>query len=145
MRLRAICLLSAAVVLAGCGPPAGTLFHVTLTDAAGDYALPVTLGDTTELVVSMEAAPVDAVGQTPSVIADPTNARALIVSWLGGMCEDEAVIGFWPYDVGYGMYVASRGGPGLFGGCPGGAVVRSVRIMLSSPVPAADVAFTSTY
>ena len=133
-----------AVLVASCGPPAGTLFRATLADQDGSYSMPVTLGDTTGLAVSIEAT-IDAEwrGDDPMVTADPRNPNALILSWVGGACEQETVVGFWPVEDRYGMYVAPRGGPGLFGGCPAIGLLRAVRITLSKNVAPELITFSS--
>lgn len=65
----------------------------------GSYPMPVTLGDTTGLVVSIEAVILeDWPGDGPMVTGDPADPNALILSWLGGACEDETVVGFWPIE-----------------------------------------------
>lgn len=141
---RALGLVLGAALVAACGPPAGTLYKTTLTTADGSYPMPVTLGDTTGLVTSMQPGVPDPFTQTPSVSVDPGDPSVLVVSWLGGMCEDETVLGFWPDAEGYGMYVATRGGPGLFGGCPAAGIVRVIRITLSSPIAADKIVLTDS-
>lgn len=133
------------LLVTACGPPAGTLFRTTLASADGSYPMPVTLGDTTGLVVSIESVVLeDWPGfDGPRVTGDPANPHVLVLSWLGGACEDETVIGFWPDEERYGMYVAPRGGPGLFGGCVGIGLVRAIRITLSAPVAPELISFAS--
>jgi hypothetical protein len=134
-----------ATLAAACGPPAGTLFHTTLTTEDGSYSMPVTLGDTTGLVVSMEPGVADPpAGSDASVSTDPANPNVLIVRWFGGACEEETVLGLWPDGDDFGMYVALRGGPGLGGGCPAIGINRAVRITLSSPIAADQITFASS-
>lgn len=110
----------------------------------GSYPMPVTLGDTTGLVVSIEAVILeDWPGDGPMVTGDPADPNALILSWLGGACEDETVVGFWPIEDRFGMYVAPRGAPGLGGGCPAIGLLRAVRLRLSSPVAPELISFSS--
>jgi hypothetical protein len=136
--------LFVAAFVAGCGPPAGTLFETTLVVADGSYPMPLTLGDTTGLVVSIEPTVIeDWPGDDPLVTVDPANPNVLILSWLGGACEKETTVGFWPVEDRYGMYVAPRGGAGLFGGCPAVGLLRAVRITLSSPVAPHLISFSS--
>jgi hypothetical protein len=124
-----------AIVLVACGPPAGRLFQTTLVYPDGSHPLPVTLGDRTDLVVGIEpAARQPSAGVDPSVRSDPADSAVLIVSWLGGGCEDEAVVAFWPDDDGYWLTVASRDRPGLGGGCPAIGLPRALRIKTSEPV-----------
>ncbi len=140
---RAAALLVALLVVA-CGPPAGTLFKTTLTSSDGSYPMPVTLGDTTGLVVSVEPTVLDGwPGDDPTVTTDPGDPNVIILSWLGGACEDETVVGFWPAEGRYGMYVSTRGGPGLGGGCPAIGLLRAIRIRLSSPVAPHLISFSS--
>jgi hypothetical protein len=133
-----------ALLVVACGPPAGTLFKTTLTTEDGSYPMPVTLGDTTGMVVSVEPTTVAAwPGDEPAVTAEPGNPNVLILSWMGGACESETVVGFWPVDGGFGMYVAPRGGPGLGGGCPAIGLFRAVRITLTEPVAPGLISFSS--
>jgi hypothetical protein len=136
----AAALLAASFVVA-CGPPAGTLFRTTLTTPDGSYSMPVTLGDTTGLVVSIEPIVLeDWPGDDPMVTGDPANPNALVLSWMGGACEDETVVGFWPDDERFGMYVSPRGG---FGSCPAIGLLRAVKITLSAPVAPDLISFSS--
>jgi hypothetical protein len=136
--------LAVALFVVACGPPAGTLFKTTLAGPDGSYPMPVTLGDTTGLVVSIEPIGLEEwPGDDPAVTLDPDNPNAIVLSWLGGACEDETVVGFWPVEDRYGMYVAPRGGPGLFGGCPGIGLLRAVRVTLSAPVAPDLISFSS--
>lgn len=134
MRYSALGAVLAAVVVA-CGPPAGRLFHTTLTNPDGTYPLPVTLGDMTNLVVAVEPGAGDPSAELPSVRADPADPNVLILAWLGGACEDESVVSFWQDDVSYVLRVEARGGPGLGGGCPAIGLLRAIRITTSEPVP----------
>ena len=135
MRRRPLSVLLAVLVVA-CGPPAGRLFHATLSSPDGSYPLRVTLGDQTDLVVAIEPAAGEALGDAgPSVWSEPAEPNVLIITWLGGACEDETVISFWPNDRRYGLMVAHRGGPGSLGGCPGIGLPRAVRVETSKPVP----------
>ncbi len=87
MRRIAVWIVVAATVVA-CGPPAGRLFHTTLTTPDGTYPLPVTLGDQTDLVVSIEPGLVDgSAASAPSVQSDPGDPAVLIVTRSGGACE----------------------------------------------------------
>lgn len=133
-----------AALVVACGPPAGTLFRATLTSPGGSYPLPITLGDTTGLVVSIEPLMLqDWPGDGLTVTADPGDPNALVLSWLGGACEDETVILFWPVEDRYGMSVAPRDGPGLLGGCPAIGLFRAIRITLSKPVAPESISFAS--
>ena len=122
-----------AVALVACWPPSGRLFHTTLTSSDGSYPLPVTLGDQTNLVVDIEPGPTEPFPAVePFVRSDPANPNALILTWLGGACEDESVVVFHPGGGRYDLAVSSRGG--LFGGCPAIGLLRAIRIRTSEPV-----------
>ena len=132
MRRGALVILALAVV--ACGSPKGRLFHTTLTTSDGSYPLPVTLGDRTHLVIGIDPGARDSsVTAGPAVRSDSGDPNVLIVSWLGGMCDDESVVSFWPDDDGYWLTVATRGGL-LNGGCPAAGVYRAIRITTSEPV-----------
>ena len=138
MRRTALVILAIAVV--ACGSPKGRLFHTTLTTPDGSYPLPVTLGDRTNLVIGMDPGARDSsVSVDPSVRSDPSDPNVLIVGWLGGMCDGESVVSFWPGDDGYWLTVATRGRPGLGGGCPAAGVPRAIRITTSEPVAADQI------
>ena len=142
--MRLVAGLLVALLVVACGPPAGTLFKTTLVGGDGSNAMPVTLGDTTGLVVSIEPTTLETwLGDGPTVGADPSDPNVLILSWMGGVCEHETTVGFWPVEDRFAMYVAPRGGPSLFGGCPAAAVARAVRIRLSAPVAPALISFSS--
>ena len=133
MRHRAFGILFAIAVVA-CGPPAGRLFHTTLTTPDGSHSLPVTLGDQTDLVVGIEPGPTEPFpNDEPSVRTDPADPKALIVTWMGGACEDESVVVIHPNSDGYDMAVSPRGG--LFASCPAFGISRAIRITTSEPIP----------
>jgi hypothetical protein len=123
-----------AVVVTACGPPSGRLFHTTLTTPDGVYSLPVTLGDQTDLVVGFEPGPTEPFPELqPAVRSDPADPNAMIVTWVGGACEDESVVVFHPGGGRYDLAVSPRGG--LFASCPAIGIFRAVRIRTSEPVP----------
>jgi hypothetical protein len=123
--------IALAGTLAACGP-SGRLFHTTLPSGDGWRALPVTLGDQTDLVVGIEPGPIDPFPDVdPDVRADPADPKALIVAWLGGACEDESVVVLHRGGGRYDMAVSSRGG---LGSCPMVGIHRAIRIRTSEPV-----------
>ena len=124
------------MVVAACGPPAGTLYHVTISAPDGSHPLPVTLGDQTNVVVAMEAGEQDPSGSSfePSVKADPRDPRILDVHWWGGACEAEAVLAFSADREKFILNIQERAKLAL-GGCPAVAVSRSVRISTSKAIP----------
>lgn len=130
-RLAVGILLATAVV--ACVPPSGRLFHTTLTTPDGSYSLPVTLGDQTYLVVGFEPGPTDPFPDVePTVRSDPADPKAMILTWVGGACEDESVVVFHPGGGRYDLSVSPRGG--LFGFCPAIGILRAVRIRTSEPI-----------
>jgi hypothetical protein len=132
MRRVALGILVAAFVVA-CLPPSGRLFHTTLTTPDGSYSLPVTLGDQTNLVVGFEPGPTDPFPDVePTVRSDPADPKAMILTWVGGACEDETVVVFHPGGGRYDLAVSPRGG--LLGSCPAIGILRAVRIRTSEPV-----------
>lgn len=142
MRHSALLVILALVVVA-CGSPRGRLFHTTLASPDGSYPLPVTLGDRTNLVIGIDPGARDSSASVdPSVRSDPGDPSVLIVSWLGGACEDESVVSFWPDDGGYWLTVASRSGPGLGCGCPAVGLPRAIRIKTSEPVAVDRITIT---
>ena len=117
-----------------CGPPAGRRFHTTLTTPDGSHSLPGTLGDQTNLVVGLEPGPIDPFpAADPAVRSDPADPNAMILTWVGGACEDESVVVFHPGGGRYDLAVSPRAG--LFGSCPAIGILRAVRIRTSEPVP----------
>jgi hypothetical protein len=131
-RLIGVVLLTAAV--AACSGPAARQFNAVLQFPGEGPGLPVALSDETGLVIRMESAPMDP-GAAPEVAAraDPANANAFIVSWLGGGCDNDASLTFKRMEVGYVVNVAVHGKIGL--GCTAVGVPRDVRIVTSSPIP----------
>jgi hypothetical protein len=125
------------LVLAACLGPSGQLFRTTLLhispdNPAGDLPLPVVLGDETGLVVAIEPAIGDTSDLKPSVRSDPVDPNAFIVSWLGGMCDNDAQLLFRPHEAGYSLALIVGRKVGL--GCPAAAVSRGVRVKTSRPI-----------
>jgi hypothetical protein len=136
--------LMLTLTLAACLPPAGRLFNTTLihkspANPGGDYPLPVTLGDQTDLVVGIEPTDADeSGGLAPLVKADPTDPNALIVSWLGGLCDNDAAVSFQPSGSGYTLHLDVHEKLGL--GCPAAGLLRGLRIITSEPIPIDSIA-----
>ena len=134
---RALLLL---LLIAACsGQLAGRTFETTLVDQGGEYALPVRLGDTTDKVLRIEQGTLEP-GRVSGtgVWAVAGNPNSFVVTWLGGVCDGDAVINLWPLDEGYGLQIHTNGKPGL--GCPAAAVPRSLLVTLSEPVAAESIA-----
>ena len=71
----------------------------------------------------------------PAVRADPTDPNAFILSWLGGLCDNDASLTFKRAEGRYVLNVAVHGKVGFPVGCPAAGVFRDVRIVTSSPIP----------
>jgi hypothetical protein len=142
MKARAIGLFL-TVVFAACEPPAGQVFQTTLLhtspdNPSGDYPLPVSLGDRSGLVVGIEQTDGDpSDGIAPVVQSDPANRNALILSWLGGMCDNDATVSFQRAGSRYELNLAVHPKIGL--GCPAAGILRGLRIVTSEPVPPGSI------
>jgi hypothetical protein len=133
------------IVAAACLPPAGTLFETTITQPDGSSPEPVVLGDQTGLVAAIESATGDtADGFELIARPDPHDANAVIVTWVGGACEDELAMSFYRSGEAFRLHVDVRGGPGIGGGCPAIALIRGLRIQFSEPVPAGSIMVSRT-
>lgn len=131
-----------ALVVAACLPPAGrtyqtTLLHISPDNPSGDYPLPVTLSDQTDLVVGIEPAE-GSYGLEPVVQSDPADPKALILSWLGGMCDNDALVSFQPSGSSYALHLEVHQKLGL--GCPAAGILRGLRIVTSEPIPIGSIA-----
>jgi hypothetical protein len=122
-----------AAVLAGCGGPPGTLFRATLSDLGGGYPLPVTLGDTTGLVLGVRPGQFDPADfRDAGILADPGESKAFIVTWLGGACDSDAVLAFRTTGSGYDIELGVHEKLGL--GCIAVGILRGLRIETSAPI-----------
>jgi hypothetical protein len=131
--------LLVAFLVATCGSPVGHELRTNLP--TGDYSpLQVVLSDATGLVTGIEPAEADPQADAKAVIeVDPADPAAFIVTWLGGLCESEAVLTFRSSESSYFLHVeVHRGG----GGCPAMAVSRSLRVRTSNPIPAESIVVT---
>lgn len=121
-----------AALFTACGPPPGVVFRTTLANTSGEFPLPVALGDTSGIVVGIGPASVSSVDfRDAGVFVDPTRPNAFILTWLGGMCDDDVALVFSPTDSGYDIRLAIRQG---IGGCPGAGILRGLRIETSEPI-----------
>jgi hypothetical protein len=131
-------------IVAACLPPAGRVFQTTLlhtspSNPSGDHPLPVTLGDQTDLVVGIEPTEGDERGGLePLVQSDPADPNALILSWLGGMCDNDAAVSFQPSGSGYALHLQVHQKLGF--GCPAAGLLRGLRITTSEPIPPGSIA-----
>jgi hypothetical protein len=129
----------AAAVLLGCeSPPQGVLFHATLSNPDGAYPLPVILGDQTGLVVGVGPAVYDPVDfRNAGILADPTEPRAFIVTWLGGACDSNETLVLRSTATGYDLELAEHEKAGL--GCIALGVLRGLRVETSKAIPIAAI------
>jgi hypothetical protein len=130
-------------IVAACQPPAGrvfqaTLLHTSLSNPGGDYPLPVTLLDQADLVVGIEPADGDTQGgPDPFVQVDPADPKALVLTWLGGLCDNDAVVSLSPTGSGYTLRLEVHQKLGL--GCSAVGLLRGLRIVTSQPVPTGSI------
>ncbi len=130
-------------VLAACGPPPGVLFRTTLANPNGEFPLPVTLGDKTGLVVRIGPAEFDQLDfRDAGVLADPVEPKAFILTWLGGACDSDTVVVFWPNDSRYVLQLAVHEKLGL--GCPALGILRGLRIETSESIPVDAITITGS-
>jgi hypothetical protein len=144
MRAATLGVLVAVVVIA-CLPPAGTLFKTTIAQPDGAYPLPVTLGDETGLVTAIESANGDAavgLGE-PIVRPDLDDPRAVIVTFITGLCDDDATVSFQRAGAAFVLHMAVHEGIRL-DPCPAAAAIRGFRLRFAEPVPANLIAATGT-
>ncbi|MBI3745985.1 MAG: hypothetical protein HY264_05575 [Chloroflexi bacterium] len=133
----ALVILGATSVAACSGPDPSRQFRTVLQFPTETAPLPVVLNDETGLVTSVDSAPLDPQFDTsePAARADPTDPSAFIVSWLGGACDNDAVLWFTQGQGTYSLSVEVHGKFALLGGCPALGVPRDVRIVTSRPIP----------
>lgn len=122
-----------AVMVGACGKPSGTAFTTTIRTADGDLALQVSLYDATGLVTAIDPAQVDSSQfRDAGVLVDPADPNAFILTWLGGMCDNDVELALASSGPSYDVRVAIHV---KFGSCPGAGVFRAVRIATSKPLP----------
>jgi hypothetical protein len=128
----------AAVVLAtlsvtACLGPSGTLFQTTVTQPDGSNSMPVTLHDHTGLVTAIEPALGDfAVGNDPLVAPAPNDPSSVVVSWIGGLCDNDVALSFRQAEGTHFLFLEVHGKLGL--GCPAAGVLRGLQIRFSEPM-----------
>ena len=131
-----VALLGAAVVAACSGPSPSRQFRAVLQVSAEAPPLPVVLSDETDLVTTIESAPLDPAADSElAARADPTDPSAFIISWLGGACDNDASLTFKRIEAAYVLNVAVHGKITFPGGCTANGIFRAVRIVTSSPIP----------
>ena len=135
---RAVALTLLVAVVAACQAD-GTTFQTTLRTEGND-PLPVTLTDQTGLVTAIGQPVLDASAwndNVPVLHADPDDPNASVLTWLGGMCDQDTAVWFGLQTGGYILSVAVHEKLGL--GCPAAAVLRAIRISTSRPIPVGSV------
>jgi hypothetical protein len=129
------------VIAAGaCVPPAGAIFKTTAVQPDGYYPMPVTLGDQTGLVTAIESAMGDARGgfDEPNVRRDPDDAKAVILTFFTGACDDDTAVSLRRSGGGFDLRVEVHDGFSL-GGCTAQLLIRGLRIRFSEPVAAGSI------
>ena len=123
-----------AIALVTACQPEGRIFETTL-GADINAPLPVTLTDETTLVTGVMVAAVDpaTTGNEPAVRADQDDPNGLVLTWLGGACDQDAAVRFQILSGGYVLNLATHEKFGL--GCVASAVARALRITVSRPIP----------
>ncbi len=135
IRLRAIGLsLLVAVVVAACQPE-GRIFQTTLRTEFTD-PLPVAFTDQTGLVTGITQAAADpaAIGNAPAVRAAQGDPNGLVLTWLGGACDQDTAARLHVLSGGnVVLNVSVHEKLGL--GCTAAGVPRAIRITTSGPIP----------
>jgi hypothetical protein len=132
--MRAAWLGVLAVALAGCSllpPPPGIQLVIPAT--AERHALPVTVVDHAGIVRTAAATePWDATGETV-VLPELGRDNVVRVAWMGGDCDDRAVITVDSAGAGYAVTVDSQSSASE---CSAVGVLREIRLTLSKPIGA---------
>lgn len=135
--------LIGAAVLASCGQPPGARFTTTISTPNGELPLPVTLVDTTGLVVAIGPAEIDQADfRDAGVLPDPGNPTAFVLTWLGGMCDNDVALVLSSTDSGYDLNLAIH--QKLGGGCPAAGVLRAIRVETTAPIPVATISISGS-
>ncbi|NJD27990.1 MAG: hypothetical protein FIA92_06790 [Chloroflexi bacterium] len=128
--------LSGAIVmavLAACGAPPGGQFRTTIMTTSGGDPLLVTLNDRTGLMLRIGGARIEPTDfRDAGLLQDPTVPTAFIVTWLGGMCDNDTALVFRPTDAGYDLQLDVHEKLGF--GCPAAGILRALWIETSEPI-----------
>ena len=122
-----------AALLAGCSlipPPAG--IQITIPATGDVHALPVTIVDHAAIV--RDAEPADIPNDIPwetAVHAVPGRDDAILLTWMGGDCDDRAIVTIDQNGARYDMTVKAQSSAM---GCSAIGVFRAVRLTLTEPV-----------
>ncbi len=127
-----------AVLFVAC-QSGGRVFQATLR-ADSIEPLPITLTDETNLVTGITAAPTDTatIPNDPAVGLDRDDPNRLVLTWLGGACDQDAAVWFGQQNGGYVLSVEIHGRFGL-GGCTAVGVPRAIRIGVSRAIPVESI------
>lgn len=128
----------AVVLLAAC-QSTGRTFQVTVQTTSND-PLPVSLTDQTGVVTGISQAADFTSSLEPIVRADPSEPRALVLSWTGGVCDVAATVTVVKLEGSYVIRLASQEKTG--GGCPSAGVPRGIRLATSDPLPIDSIIVT---
>jgi hypothetical protein len=142
MRSIALGVLVAASIL-GCSEPGPEprLFRTALP--LGDRPLPMVLSDQTGLVTGIGLA-ADPQGNDiqPVILADPSDPKAFVITWIGSVCDTDATLSFKPHEEGYRLQLSVS--PGARACQLMVAVPRGVRIVTSTAIPISSIVPTGS-
>jgi hypothetical protein len=130
--------LVVAAWLVGCVPGAPRT-HTLTFPGQGDLAqLPVVLDDRTGLVVRIEPGPGDVPGlvDDDAAIGLPGDPTAVVVRWLGGMCDKQANL---TLEDRQGTLWLSVRTDRDFGGCRLAGISRPITLYFATPVDATRI------
>lgn len=133
------CALTICLVVAGCSPSMGRSFAVTVPGQGSISSLLAVLVDTSGVIQSVAAVVPAATESNSAVTNPPGEPDVLLVTWIGGACDHRVEFVF---DGGADSYTLS-GVTERDSGCTLSGIARSIRIQLSTPVPADAVEFQS--
>ncbi len=104
-----------------------------------DPPLPVVLRDETGLVSRIGPAAEPSGDQAePVLVLDPTDPKAVVITWLGGPCEGDATLSFSSRGGGYLLQLAAS----QRGSCPLVGYPRGVRIVTTVAIPISSIEVT---
>ena len=132
MRSLALGVLIVVSVVA-CSGPQFRSFSTTLLNPVEPH-LTVVFRDATGLVTAIGPAAVADAGQ-PMLLADPSDSKAFVITWLGGVCEQDVGLEFRVQESGYRLTLAVHKG----NSCPMLGLFRGVRVVTSAPIPLGSI------
>jgi hypothetical protein len=139
--VRATALAIVVLLVSACSSATGQSYQTTLVQPDGTYPLPIVLTDQARLVTAVEQAdPPAGAGSGVEVRNGEHDPNSLIVTWLGGLCDNDVAADLWQSDSGYNLHLAFHGKLGL--GCPAAGIMRAFRIKTSTPIDASTVKLT---